>query len=178
MQAAQTVFLSLGSNLGDRAEFIERAIAALPGVGVRVIRSSAIYETEPVDAPVQGWFLNLALEVETALAPDALLAALLLIERSLGRERAVPRGPRTIDMDILLYGDRVVREPGLTIPHPAMAARRFVLAPLAELAPTLRHPVLHRTIAALLADCPDESGLRIWNPSSTASDGINSIGES
>ncbi|MGB6198630.1 MAG: 2-amino-4-hydroxy-6-hydroxymethyldihydropteridine diphosphokinase [Candidatus Acidiferrales bacterium] len=170
MSAAQIVYLSLGSNLGDRAAFIERAIDALGAAGVRVLRRSAIYDTEPVDAPAQGWFLNLAVEAETALAPQALLNVLLGIERSLGRERAVPRGPRTIDIDILLYGSSVVREPGLTIPHPAMTARRFVLVPLAELAPGLRHPALDRTVAELLADCPDESHVQAWRPDAAAND--------
>jgi 2-amino-4-hydroxy-6-hydroxymethyldihydropteridine diphosphokinase len=164
MPAAQIVYLSLGSNLGDRAAFIERVIAALGDAGVRVVRRSAIYETEPVDAPAQGMFLNLVVEAETGLAPRALLAALLGIERSLGRERTVPNGPRTIDIDILMYGSSVVNEAGLTIPHPSMAARRFVLVPLAEIAPGLRHPVLGRTIAELAASCADKSRVVAWRP--------------
>jgi 2-amino-4-hydroxy-6-hydroxymethyldihydropteridine diphosphokinase len=160
MPASQIVYLSLGSNLGDRAAFLDRAIEALGAAGVRVLRRSAIYETEPVDAPAQGLFLNMAVEAGTALAPEALLAALLGIERSLGRERIVPRGPRTIDIDILMYGSSVVREAGLTIPHPSMSARRFVLVPLAELAPGVRHPVLGLTIAEMLAACADASRVR------------------
>jgi 2-amino-4-hydroxy-6-hydroxymethyldihydropteridine diphosphokinase len=109
-------------------------------------------------------FLNLVVEAETALAPQALLAALLGIERSLGRERTVPNGPRTIDIDILMYGSSVVNEAGLTIPHPSMAARRFVLVPLAEIAPGLRHPVLGRTIAELAASCADKSRVVAWRP--------------
>jgi 2-amino-4-hydroxy-6-hydroxymethyldihydropteridine diphosphokinase len=170
MPASQIVYLSLGSNLGDRAAFLERAIDALGAAGVRVLRRSAIYETEPVDAPAQGWFLNIVVETETTLAPQALLAALLGIERSLGRERIVPRGPRTIDIDILMYGSSVVREAGLAIPHPSMSARRFVLVPLAQLAPGLRHPVLGGTIAELLAACADASGVVAWRPGDAAAD--------
>jgi 2-amino-4-hydroxy-6-hydroxymethyldihydropteridine diphosphokinase len=110
------------------------------------------------------------IEAETALAPQALLAALLGIERSLGRERIVPRGPRTIDIDILMYGSSVVREAGLAIPHPSMSARRFVLVPLAQLAPGLRHPVLGGTIAELLAACADASGVVAWRPGDAAAD--------
>jgi 2-amino-4-hydroxy-6-hydroxymethyldihydropteridine diphosphokinase len=164
MAAAQIVYLSLGSNLGDRADFLVRAILALGPAGIRVLRRSTIYETAPVDSPGSGDFLNMVVEAETELAPQALLAALLGIERSLGRERAVPRGPRTIDIDILFYGASVVREAGLTIPHPGIAARRFVLAPLAEIAAGLRHPVLGGTIAELLAACPDASEMRAWRP--------------
>jgi 2-amino-4-hydroxy-6-hydroxymethyldihydropteridine diphosphokinase len=168
MPASQNVYLSLGSNLGDRADFLVRAILALSPAGVRVVRRSAIYETAPVDSPGSGDFLNMVAQAETELAPQALLAALLGIERSLGRERTVPRGPRTIDIDILLYGSSVVREAGLTIPHPVMAARRFVLLPLAEIAPGLRHPVLRRTIGELLAECPDASAVRAWRPGGAA----------
>jgi len=167
MPATQIVYLSLGSNLGDRADFVVRAILALGPAGIRVLRRSKIYETEPVDAPAQGMFLNMVVEAETELAPRALLDALLGIEKSLGRERTVRRGPRTIDIDILFCGASVAREPGLEMPHPGIAARRFVLVPLTELAPGLRHPVLGRTIPELLATCPDASRVVAWRPNHT-----------
>jgi len=161
----KTVYLSLGSNLKDRARNIASAIEALGAHGVRVMRQSSLYETEPMDAR-GGWFLNCVVEAETDLMPRQLMRALLAIERSLGRERHTPvdlqgpREPRTIDMDILLFGSSVVQAPDLEIPHPRMAERRFVLAPLAEIAPGVRHPVLQQVIAELLALAPDRSQVR------------------
>lgn len=143
---------------------IARAIAALNARGVRVTRQSSLYETEPVDAPPQGWFVNCAVEAETQLAPRELMAALLETERELGRERRVAKGPRVMDIDILLFGRRVVREAGLEIPHPRMAERRFVLVPLDEIAPDAEHPVLHKTIAELLAATADRSEVRRLAP--------------
>src|SRR5277367_7092881 len=128
------IYLSLGSNVGERAGNIARAIAELPGRGVRVVRRSSLYETEPVEFLAQGWFLNCVVEVETELGAGELMRVLLAIERSMGRERVLPKGPRIIDMDILLYGSEVVSAADLEVPHPRMAERRFVLVPLAEIA--------------------------------------------
>ena len=147
----KTVYLSLGSNLGDREEHLRQAIERLDRAGARVVRRSSIYETEPRDLRDQPWFLNLVVESETALFPLQLLSAIQKIERELGRQRITPKGPRTIDIDILLYGNFTIRTNVLEVPHPRLSQRRFVLEPLAELAPSLRHPVSHKTIRDLLA---------------------------
>jgi 2-amino-4-hydroxy-6-hydroxymethyldihydropteridine diphosphokinase len=157
---AQRVYLALGSNIGARADNIARALDALREHGVRVTRRSSLYETEPVEVVDQPWFLNRVVEAETELDPQELIYVALGIERSLGRERTVPKGPRTIDIDILLYGDRSIRAPNLEIPHPRMAARRFVLIPLAEIAPDLLHPSLRKTVSELLAEASDRSAVR------------------
>ena len=132
------IYLSLGSNIGDRESYLRKAAERLASNDMRILRSSRIYETEPVDLLDQAWFLNQVLEGETALFPMQLLRRIGRFERELGRVRTVPKGPRTIDIDILFYGADVVDTPRLEIPHPRIAERRFVLAPLAELAPELR----------------------------------------
>jgi 2-amino-4-hydroxy-6-hydroxymethyldihydropteridine diphosphokinase len=147
----KTVYLSLGSNVGDREAHLREAIERLEAADIRILRCSAIFETEPQDVKEQGWFLNAVVEVETELFPMQLLARAQKIERDLGRQRLKQGGPRTIDIDILLYGSVVIRTPQLEIPHPRMTARRFVLEPLAQLAPDLVHPVTGQAVSAMLA---------------------------
>lgn len=147
----KTAYLSLGSNLGDREANLRSAIGLLASPRLAVKRISSVYETEPLDLKEQPRFLNLVVEIETDLFPRMLLTRIQRIERKLGRERRVPKGPRTIDIDILLYGRSEIQSPRLTVPHPRMHQRRFVLEPLAELAPDLRHPVFKRSIAELRA---------------------------
>jgi 2-amino-4-hydroxy-6-hydroxymethyldihydropteridine diphosphokinase len=166
--AGKIVYIALGSNLGDRAGMLERAIAAMNSAGISVVRQSSLYVTEPVGAPGQGWFLNAVVEAETLLLPLQLLHALLKIERELGRRRLTPHGPRAIDLDILFYGSSVIRSRDLEVPHPRLTERRFVLIPLAQLAPDFRHPVLHKSINQLLAETPDRSEARPWHTAEAA----------
>src|SRR5262245_27329745 len=147
-----TAYIALGSNLGDRQAFVRQALEALVQAGVQVHRVSTFHETAPVGGPAgQGPYLNAAAEIETDLSPRSLLDLLLKIEHSLGRVRRERYGPRTLDLDVLLYGDQVIHEPGLEVPHPRMHERRFVLAPLAGIAPEVLHPVLRRSVRELLA---------------------------
>jgi len=145
-------FLSLGSNVGDREAQLLEALERLEAAGIHILRRSSIYETEPQDLPDQPWFLNLVVEVKTELFPRLLLARIQAIELGMGRKRAVSKGPRPIDIDILLFGDFVIGTRELQVPHPRMSERRFVLEPLAELAPDLRHPVNGKTVREMLSE--------------------------
>ncbi|MGE5125760.1 MAG: 2-amino-4-hydroxy-6-hydroxymethyldihydropteridine diphosphokinase [Betaproteobacteria bacterium] len=158
------VFLGLGSNLGDREAAIDEALRQLAERGFETLLRSSLWLTEPVGGPPQGWFLNAAAGGRTALSPEALLAACLDTERALGRVRTVRNGPRTIDVDLLLYGEQRIERPGLVVPHPRLHERRFVLAPLAEIAPHLAHPTLGATIEELLARCPDAARVERRTP--------------
>ena len=147
------VYLSLGSNLGDRAANLQTAIVQLAGLG-KVEAVSSFYETEPVELTAQPWFLNCAVKLDTEKMPRQLIARILGIERGMGRQRKQKNGPRIIDIDILLFGSSIIDLPSLTVPHPKMHERRFVLEPLVEIAPEARHPVLKRTARELREALP------------------------
>jgi len=149
----QLAYLSVGSNIGDREGNLRGAITRLGTLG-RILSVSSFYETEPVEFTDQPWFLNCAVALETSLPPQQLMETALQVEREMGRERVQKKGPRIIDIDILLFADLEIKTRELTIPHPAMHLRRFVLEPLAEIAPELRHPVLKKTIRELLEELP------------------------
>lgn len=150
------VYLSLGSNLGNREEALQIAVTKLHCRGCRVRRISSVYETAPVDNLDQPDFLNIVVEAESDLFPLQLLQRVAKVEREMGRKRLISKGPRTIDIDILLHGPFIVDTSDLQIPHPRMTERRFVLEPLAELVPELRHPVYRRTVKELLVAAPSQ----------------------
>ena len=157
----KTVYIALGSNLGDRAENLRQAREQLQSNNLRVTRASSVYETAPRELLDQPWFLNQVVEAETTLFPRQLLARLQGIEKEMGRQRVTANGPRTIDLDILLFGRIIVTAAGLEIPHPRMNERRFVLEPLCEIAPALRHPRTGQAMRELLAKTVDQPARRL-----------------
>jgi 2-amino-4-hydroxy-6-hydroxymethyldihydropteridine diphosphokinase len=163
-----TAYIGLGSNLGDRAGNLLLAVRGLLEASFVVGKLSAIYETEPVGIESDINFLNMVAEVNVRnVIPSQMMARLLRIEYLLGRRDKSLKKPRTVDLDILLFGSHQTDTPFLTLPHPRMHLRRFVLAPLAEIAPNLVHPVLHKTVSELLAEVEDHSQVVRWNPNST-----------
>ena len=163
----KTIYLSLGSNLGDRVANLSRALELLTQASVRITRRSSLYSTEAVGFTPQPWFLNCCIAAETSLLPRQFLHLTHSIQHQLGRRLRFDKGPRALDIDILFYSSSILRTRDLVIPHPRLAERRFVLVPLAEIAPSLRHPVLQHTIARLLAETPDRNHVVRWqlNPS-------------
>ena len=159
-----TAYLSLGSNSGDRLQFLKGAIKKIEeSAKISIKKVSSVYETEPVGHKEQGRFLNLVLQVQTSLDPLPLLEHLLAIEDQMGRERKAKWGPRNIDVDLLLYDNQLVHSDRLIIPHPQMHKRRFVLIPLAEIAPQLLHPLLKKSAPQLLEGCKDKSMVRLYS---------------
>jgi 2-amino-4-hydroxy-6-hydroxymethyldihydropteridine diphosphokinase len=149
------VYLALGSNLGDREERLRSGIRGLGARGLDIIRCASFYSTEPREVFAQPWFLNTVLEARTALTPDELLQTCLEVEKENLRTRDINKGPRTLDIDIVFYGNEIIRKPGLSIPHPAFSSRRFVLAPLAEIAPGFVDPFSGKAVRQLLEACAD-----------------------
>jgi 2-amino-4-hydroxy-6-hydroxymethyldihydropteridine diphosphokinase len=158
-----TAYLSLGGNQGDRDKYLSEARTAIQKA-FSGVRFSKVYETEPVDLLDQPWFLNQVAEIQTDLAPESLLEWARVLESGMGRQRNVPRGPRTLDVDILLYDDKVFTDEKLTLPHPRLHLRRHVLVPLAELAPDKRLPLSRETIREALEKVKDFSQVKPHAP--------------
>ena len=158
------IFLGLGSNQGDRGGHLRMALDLLLGRGLGATLRSSLYRTDPVEVIDQDDFINQVVGCETALPPERILETCLVVEQSLGRQRTRDKGPRNIDLDLLLAGEDVREEAGLTVPHPRLHLRRFVLVPLVEIAPAAWHPVLRTTAADLLRSCPDRSRVERLDP--------------
>ena len=150
-------YLSLGSNLGDPAANIRQGLERMSSDEIRVLRLSSLFETEPRDYADQAWFINAVAEVETSLSPCDLLSRLLEVEQQMGRVRTIKNGPRILDIDIVYYGNEAITLPGLEIPHPRIRERRFVLEPLAELNPDVRHPLTGESVSELLSKVGDQN---------------------
>jgi 2-amino-4-hydroxy-6-hydroxymethyldihydropteridine diphosphokinase len=158
------IYLALGSNLGDREDYLRSAVRGLADHGLHVIRCSSLYATEPLEVFNQPWFLNAVIEADTVLSPDDLLKTCLQVEQDNHRTRDGTKGPRTLDIDIIFYGNQIIRRPGLAIPHPSFSVRRFVLTPLAEIAADFVDPASGRTVSQLLEMCPDRAQVVLCGP--------------
>jgi len=153
-------YISAGSNIGDKEKNLHYGLEALEQAGT-LLQISPFFETEPVGHADQPWFLNIAIGLETLLTPSELLQQCLKIEESCGRRRTIPDAPRTLDLDLLFYGDTIIQEADLVLPHPRLAERRFVLEPMARIAPDFVHPLLHKSMRTLLKECTDRSCIRL-----------------
>jgi 2-amino-4-hydroxy-6-hydroxymethyldihydropteridine diphosphokinase len=160
--AGERVFLGLGSNVGRRPDHLRRALRCLPAPEIRAVKTSFLYNTTPVGYTAQRDFLNGVLEIRTPLSPEELLGQLQETERRLGKAVSFRGGPRKIDIDLLLYGDRVVKTRDLTLPHPRLHRRKFVLVPLAQIAPSCIHPVMGKSVARLLGECRSGEEVKCW----------------
>ena len=158
------MYLALGSNLGDRQAYLSAAIDGLSRGGVQVLRSASLYSTEPQNLPGQPWFLNTVVEVTTSFRPEKLLETCLAVEAENFRKRTGGKESRTLDVDIILYGDTILKQPGLTVPHPEFRNRRFVLEPLAEIAPEFVDPVTGKTVHQLLEGLNDPGAVQRFGP--------------